>query len=165
MLSLFSSQRDVSSSSVASPFSASLPSTYLMRGHTLLHPSLLQPVASVKAAVGRITEAHRSPACLDTTPKEGAIHICSEGLLFNSHHGWREREKTTKKTNLFCQLLFALLLFLTCRRSALFHLQGSSCNSFLEAAEALSQWRGKVTAGNKPKPFGCSLFSAWARLA
>lgn len=102
------------------------------------------------------------PTCLYTTPKEGGIHLCSVGLLLSSNHGERERERTP---TLLCQLVFALLLCLTCRHPALFHLLGSSCRSLLEAEEPLSQPTGKVTAGNKPKPFGSSLFSFQARLA
>ena len=155
---LVSTEELTSSSSLSPPASASLHPAYLRSGHTLLHPSLLQP--GVRAALGRITEGHGSLTCLNTTAKEGVVHICSMGLLFSS----REGKKGKKKESLLCQLVFALL-FLTCRRSAVFHLQGPSCTSFLKAAEALSQWRGKATAENKPKPFGCSVLSIQARLA
>lgn len=81
-------------SCVTSSSSAFHHSAYLTSGHSLLLPSLHQPVAGVGSALGRITEGHGSPTCFDTTPKEGVIYICSVGLLFSSNHGEKKKQKT-----------------------------------------------------------------------
>lgn len=127
-------------------------------GHTLLHPSLLQTLATCGgAALGRITEGHSTLTCLNTTPKEGGIYVCTARWAFCS--------AASTGTNLPRQLLFALLFFLTCHHTALFHLQGSFCKSSPEAVGAVSEWRGKVTEGSEPSPFGASLFRFQAGLA
>ena len=125
---LVSTEELTSSSSLSPPASASLHPAYLRSGHTLLHPSLLQP--GVRAAPGRITEGHGSPTCLDTAAKEGAVRICSVGLLFSGREAERRHQK---KERAFCAS--------SCLLSSSFSPVGALLSFICRAHPAHHSWR------------------------
>lgn len=98
----------------------SLHSAHLERSrHTLLRPSLLCG-GSQDAALRRASTPHLR--------REGGSEPHLHRRPFVQQKPGRKKTKKNKKENPLsvCQLLFALLVFLTCRHAALFHLQGSS---------------------------------------